>query len=82
MIGGFCYGRACQLGWGYNQSLDLFIPIEEKLPNSVHTIDDEWEFYNESSAPKTNKRWSSCVYSLSSTIIPYWASLVSICRTQ
>ena len=76
MIGGFCYGRKCKLGWGYIKDLDLLIPIEGEPLNIISTADDESELNGNFSSSVANKRWSSSDYSLSTTNIPYWVSLL------
>ena len=76
MIGGFCYGRKCKLGWGYIKDLDLLVPIEGEPSNIISTVDNKPKLEDVFSSSITNKKWSSCDYSLSTTNIPYWVSLL------
>ena len=55
-----CRGRDCTLGCGYNESLDLLIPVEGDLPNVKRT---------------NRNQWGHRIWSLTSTIIYYWVSI-------
>ena len=60
-----CNGRECKLGWGYNNSLDQLIPIEEEPLNvTSHTV-NQWEYW---------------VFSFSSNIVVYWVSFYSLVK--
>ena len=37
----YCFGRECKLGWGYNASLHLFIPAEER-PGVTSEVENYW----------------------------------------
>ena len=51
------WGRDCKLGWGWNESLGLLIPIEGESCNVKS---------------ETQNRWGYNVSSLSSTDFPDW----------
>ena len=42
--GASCWGRECKLGWGYNQSLDLLIPVEEEAPLIISESVNQWGY--------------------------------------
>ena len=52
-------GRQCELGWGYNQALDLLIEVDETVNNSRL---EKWNL------------WKYAVYSLSSDNVDNWVS--------
>lgn len=55
-----CLGRDCKLGWGYNKSLDLLIPVKEEPLDVTWKVKNTWEFF---------------IDSFSVDNIPYWVSL-------
>ena len=55
-----CWGRECKLGWGYNEDMSLFIPVEEEPPDVISETGDDWG------------NCSPSAFSL--TDIPYWVS--------
>ena len=55
-----CWGRECKLGWGWNEHLDLLIPVLGQPPN---VTSGDWNFWGYS-APST----------VSSTDIERWVS--------
>ena len=54
-----CYGRECKLGWGWNESLDILIPVEENPRNVTSEV--------------VNQRQYSVDYFLSNHLV-CWAS--------
>ena len=60
----WCWGRECKLGWGYDESLGLLIPIEEDNPNVTSEVENKWHYD---------------VSRSSSNDIPYWVSLSFVC---
>ena len=57
----FAWGSDCKLGWGYNNSLDLLIPIEGN-PLSLAAEDmNDWEY---------------SIHKLSYNTIVYWVSFL------
>ena len=48
MLGRFCHGRECKLGWGYNESLDLLIPVEDHISTVISEVKNE-SFYEANS---------------------------------
>ena len=60
-----CYGRECKLGWGWNQSLDLLIPVQGQ-PLNVTSEAADLQVY--------------CAFNLSSDILLYWASFLFIIK--
>ena len=38
-------GRRCQLGWGYNESLGRFIPINGQPPSFTSEVMGDWEYH-------------------------------------
>ena len=59
------WGRECKLGWGYNKSLYLVVPVEGEPPNVTSEIRDHWEHW---------------IYNLSSTDVYHWVSFSFIHR--
>ena len=57
-----CLGRTCKLGWGYNEPLNLLIPIKEEPQDITWKVKNNWEYF---------------VYSFSVDSIPHWASFCS-----
>ena len=37
----YCWGCNCKVGWGYNDSLDLLIPVEEAPPNFTSIVTND-----------------------------------------
>ena len=59
-----CYGRKCELGWGWNGSSNRLIPVEGKPPNVTSEVKNNWE--------------SLYTIILSSTSIPCWVSFLLV----
>ena len=53
------WGRKCKPGWGWNQYLDLLVPVQRKPPNVTSRVTNFW-FYG--------------VWDMSSTDIKCWVS--------
>ena len=57
------WGRECKLGWGWNEDLDLLIPVKGKPPN---VKSQGWNYW-----------WDFCrPYIVSSTDIQCWVSFL------
>lgn len=56
-------GRKCELGYGYNESLNRLVPITEK-PKKI--------------SKKNKKNWEYFVYPFSANNIPHWVSFLAI----
>jgi len=52
-----CLGRDCKLGWGYNKSLNLLIPVKKEPLDVTWKVKNSWEYF---------------VDSFSADNIPYW----------
>ena len=55
----WCFERECKLGWGYNQSLDLLIPIEGKPPGIKLEEKNEWDYLRRSCNLSSTKIYDS-----------------------
>ena len=74
-----CLGRACKLGWKYNESIN-------KLISDKDACSPEWKYSewisNEEKArnivQNTERRWEYFAYPLSANDIPCWASFVCL----
>ena len=40
------YGRECQLGWGWNEDLNLLIPVQGKPPGVASQVKNTWNYSN------------------------------------
>ena len=63
----YCYGRECKLGWGYNDPLDLLIPVQGEPLNVTSEAVNRWGYW---------------VYPLLSNILFCWASFLFIYLIQ
>ena len=41
----FVWGRECKLGWGWNESLEVFVPVQGGFPNVTSETKNEWVYY-------------------------------------
>ena len=67
MSWGACYGRECKLGWGYNDPLDLLIPVQGESLNVASEPVNQWWYW---------------VYPLSSDRLVHWVGFLFIHSTQ
>ena len=40
----YCWGCECKLGWGYNQGLNILIPVQGEPPNVRSTVKNQWDY--------------------------------------
>ena len=40
----YCWGRECKPGWGYNEYLNLLIPVQGRPPNVTSEVDCWWGY--------------------------------------
>ena len=55
------WGRECKLGWGWNQDLDVLIPVQGEPPNITSEVKNEWDY---------------STWNVSSTDIECWVSVL------
>ena len=52
-----CVGREFKLGWGWNQSLDLLIPVQGEPLNVTSEAVNQWEYWVYNLASDCLVRW-------------------------
>ena len=41
-----CWNHECKLGWGWNEDLNLLIPVEGEPLNVTSETENKWEYFH------------------------------------